>query len=508
MKTPISFVAVRFTAAWLSFACTLLLVSSRSRTAQADDTLGPVDISARGYIQNDFRFVVGKPKLNGQAGGQWIRNEASIFGQLNLSLGDHVSGVATMRPVLSLLSQPGTGQTQITKFEDLLDRNKLGPLWFEFDNAYLALNNLGVDGLELRLGQQVVVWGTGDFFNPTNNINPRDFYDPLQFGRPMGTQMAMLRYQGSLPISFQLIYIPVFRPARLPPEALAGFTTDVLPLANAQDRTDLRELDEFQRSLSGFGTITNTIEPYPVLPRADLSQGNYAAKLGAALFDIDMSLSYVYGRWDLPIANRVDPIVTLSPGAVDTLTRVQLIYPRMHVIGFDFSTSLDFLGGLGLWGEVAVFVPQGVNLRINHPDLLRLLRPTLPCDSARGCVVVRDQPFVKATVGFDYSFTKHLYLNAQYLYGFVDEFGSDFVNHYAVVTSDIKPFGDDVFLRLVGVFNLNDGSVVAYPVLIAKLYTAVELQGGALLFLGNPTQKFGKPEVGNSQVFVRARLSF
>lgn len=476
--------------------------------ASTSDTVGPFEYSARGYIQNDFRFVVGKPKANGQTSSQWIRNETSIFGQLNLSLGSHVQGVASLRPVLSLLSQPGTNQTQISKFEDLLDRNKLGPLWFEFDNAYIQLSDLLVDGLELRLGQQVVVWGTGDFFNPTNNINSRDFYDPLQFGRPMGNQMAMLRYSGALPINFQLIYIPVFRPARLPPEALAGFSTDVLPLADPLDRRDLRELNEFQQSLSGFGTITNRVEPYPTLPRSDLSQGNYAAKVGASLGDIDVSLSYLYGRWDLPVGQQVDPIVTIAPGAVDTVTRVKLVYPRMHVIGFDFSTSIAALGGLGLWGEAALFIPNEVNLVINHPDLLKLLQPQLPCVGPKGCAVVRGRPFLKATVGFDYSFTKYVYLNAQYLYGFVDEFGADFVQHYAVVTTDLKPFGDEVFVRFVGVFNLNDASIVAYPVVVAKLYTAVEMQLGALLFLGDPTQKFGKPEVGNSQIFARARLSF
>ena len=34
-----------------------------------------------------------------------------------------------------------------------------------------------IDWFEVRAGYQVFSWGTGDLFNPTNNLNPIDFSD-------------------------------------------------------------------------------------------------------------------------------------------------------------------------------------------------------------------------------------------------------------------------------------------------------------------------------------------
>ena len=115
--------------------------------------LGPVNINGRGYIQNDIRLVLER-RDNGQTPGQYIRNEASVFGQLNLSVGDHVSGVVTMRPVFY-------GIATISGFNDLLDRQKNDPFFLEFDNAYLEISDFLLKGVDLRLGRQVVVWGRG-----------------------------------------------------------------------------------------------------------------------------------------------------------------------------------------------------------------------------------------------------------------------------------------------------------------------------------------------------------
>ena len=64
---------------------------------------------------------------------------------------------------------------------------------------------------------------------------------------------------------------------------------------------------------------------------------------------------------------------------------------------------------------------------------------------------MRSTPFPKLTVGMDYTFTKWLYANVQYLYGFVDEFGIDFLHSYLVGDLDFKPFGESYLLRLAGV---------------------------------------------------------
>jgi hypothetical protein len=462
--------------------------------------LGPVNINGRGYIQNDFRLVLER-RDNGEVPGQYIRNEASVFGQLNVSVGDHVSGVVTMRPVFY-------GIATITQFSDLLDRQKNDPFFLEFDNGYLEVSDFIVRGLDLRIGRQVVVWGTGDLFNPTNNLNPRDFYDPLLFGKSMGTEMIKVKYATPFDLSIEAIYEPVFRPARLPTEAPAAFDTSGVPVANASDAAAFDRLRAFQNSFSAYGTITNSYDLHPLMPSPTFGNGNAAVKVAGHVLSTDFSFSYLYGRWDLPVANAVQPDLTLGTGTVSNVSHVNLVYPRMHVLGADMSTSIDKLGGLGLWAELAVVIPQAENLVFTAPPLLTAIYGATPCPASAPCPVVRSTPFPKLTVGTDYTFTKWLYVNLQYLYGFVDEFGIDFLHSYLVGDVDFKPFGEDYLLRLAGVVNLNDGSVVAYPEITVKAYSGVAIDIGALIFAGAKNTKFWNPDVGSTQLFLRGRLSF
>jgi hypothetical protein len=350
-------------------------------------------------------------------------------------------------------------------------------------------------------------------------LNARDFYDPLLFGRPIHNEMILARYQTPIDLSFTAIYIPVFRPARLPTTAPAAFAGGAT-VANARDQSALADLQAFQGAAQqnlGF-PIQNAVIPVPNPPPFLIQNGTAAAKVNGSFLNIDASLSYAYTHWDLPMPKSatVNTVQTrenpsqLLPSRVDTTTQIELVYPRYHMVGADFSTSIEPLGGLGL------FIPEtNIDLAINYGAdadqalLKSLYGKDLPCNDQRPCAVLKKQPFVKATVGMDYTIAKWLYVNAQYLYGFVDEFGADYLKHYLVATIDIRPFGDQYTLRLAGVVNLaSNASAVAFPALILKPYPGLELYLGGLIFLGGANDKFGKPENGSTQVFFRARFSF
>ena len=112
------------------------------------------------------------------------------------------------------------GISQINSFNDLLQRQANDPFFLEFDNGYVEVSPIFISRARRAHRPQVVVWGTSDLFNPTNNLNPRDFYDPLLFGKSMGfTEMLNFKYSTPFDLSIQAIYVPVFRPARLPTEA-------------------------------------------------------------------------------------------------------------------------------------------------------------------------------------------------------------------------------------------------------------------------------------------------
>ena len=145
--------------------------------------------------------------------------------------------------------------------------------------------------------------------------------------------------------------------------------------------------------------------------------------------------------------------------------------------------------------------------------------------SERDGVVIPDTPYLKATAGVDHTLFHHLYLNVQYVHGFIDEFGAGRTiwrasdspsrevtgpreGNFVVAGADYKVHDDRVLLRLFGVYDFDDGSSVVFPQVVATTFSAVELSLGAFVYVGSPTTKFGDPAAGASQAFARAKFSW
>jgi hypothetical protein len=214
------------------------------------------------------------------------------------------------------------------------------------------------------------------------------------------------------------------------------------------------------------------------------------------------------------------------------LNEVRLTYPRMHVLGLDFATSLDFLGGLGLWGEVAFFF---------HEDLFNQVRTSAAWIDIAGTSTevpgiernykILDYPkgwFWKGTFGMDYSFTSWWYLNVQYIHGFIDEFGANRpkqgvinLKDYLMAGMDFRLVDTKLLIRLFSVVQLpyrelcrSDGqtcergaSAVLYPEITLNFLRGSEFSVGALLHLGGYNTKFGSPISGPNTVFIKGRIS-
>jgi hypothetical protein len=119
-------------------------------------------------------------------------------------------------------------------------------------------------------------------------------------------------------------------------------------------------------------------------------------------------------------------------------TDVQLGYPRMHVFGFNMSGEFnpfkkikDSIQGIGYRVEAALVVPQAYSIELVQDALPALLQNAGLYDYLDNNVpggpqpnVVDSSPFFKWTIGLDYSFGSHVYANAQWVHGLVDEFGN------------------------------------------------------------------------------------
>jgi hypothetical protein len=339
---------------------------------------------------------------------------------------------------------------EVRGLEDLTRHETVHPVRIEANALYLDVKGLLVPGLDLRLGQQVVAWGVGDQFNPTNNLNPDDLRDVLLFGKQAATFMARLDYWIGEDWSVSAVAAPLFKPALLPRSApLYAAQIDRLPFVD--DRLRWRVAAE--TAATGGAAIrspTTLEEAVPVLPEPSFENVAVSGRIAGTLLEQDLALSYYRGRTDFPVplANhtrydtgeaRCDPddASRCIVGLLETSTR--LGYPRMQVFGLNASGEipLEWISegvlGLGWRVEAALVVPERQTIVLTN-DALELPVQPQPAgeydydgDGLPGGprpAVVEDTPFAKWVVGLDYTFGEHVYVNAQWVHGLPDEYGA------------------------------------------------------------------------------------
>lgn len=474
----------------------LVVASVASVACMATTAHAQTKLRFRGYVESDVRFVP-NDELS------FERVQGTLFGKARLRLGKHVGAVADLRFIF-------TEQANPQGFTGLVDREQLDPWRLESDELYVAFYNMGLDGLDLKIGRQQIIWGTADRFHPISNFNPLDTEDPLAFGQVIGNEMISLKYSPYVfagdedepyfsELSIELVFVPFFKPAQLPASAEVGFT-DQAELERRADTPLVKKLLDQQKVLLGTGWSFDYL-PSVKLPERNMRNSMYGARVGFNLADVDWGFSYFRGTDDFPRAEKIDVKV---PEAKHADSYITLTYPKMHVLGIDAATSLPFLDGLGLWAEVGVTF---------HDDLYRVIDSSaigVPSDLE---VEIEGGSFVKATVGMDYTPLPFWYINIQYLHGFLDEFGSGNLENYLVAGMDFKLAHDVVLIRLFGIVNLDDGSFVLFPQLTFTPFSGGEITLAAFLFSSllsdsDPSKKFESPAVGDSTILLKARASF
>jgi hypothetical protein len=447
-------------ASFVSTAFLAVLGAPSSALAQGDDAPvsvpGPPDAGDdQGFkwdykikIESDLRF-----RLEDVHVGDWYgerrldkgveRNQNTLGVRLNAKL-DKFKAVGNVDLVLFGYNSKLDDIGQLTKSDSVQ------PYRFDVNELFLEADGLILDGLDLRIGQQVVAWGVADQFNPTNNLNPDDLRDPLLFGKQAGNFMVKADYYVTKDLSWSAVLVPLFRPALLPVSAALGpAAIDRLPFVNDQ----LRWRIEAERAATESKVLqAPTVVDKTLIngPPAKFENMQAAFRLAWTIADQDVALSYYNGRTDfpVPIANHThqdtsfqgcDPKDKTRCATSLLKTDVTLAYPRMHVYGLNVAGEFNpFKGlkkdipGIGYRFEGALIVPQKTTMTITQ-DALALTFPQ-PAgeydyngDGKPGGprpLVVDDTPFFKWTLGLDYTFFEHLYVNAQWVHGLADEFGA------------------------------------------------------------------------------------
>jgi len=186
----------------------------------------------------------------------------------------------------------------------------------ELQEAYAEVSTpLG----NFRLGQQVIAWGVADGNNPTDNVNPYDFYYLFMPGsaRKQGTLMA----SGNLylgPVNLEMVATPVFQPNRLP------FGEEDFPIME---------------------DIPLQIMSLQVFPSRDLGNTEIGLRALVPLSIMDLSFSYFRG-----FERMFTPIIDFATGNI-----LGLEYNPVQVLGGDFVT---FLGDWAIRAEGAYFLTE------------------------------------------------------------------------------------------------------------------------------------------------------
>jgi hypothetical protein len=516
----------------------VLATTAAAMPARADGWADKVSLS--GYIQSDIRYVTDtyRGERPGQ-GHEFEMNRNDVDLRLRADPFDGVQAVVDTR--LRFF-----GFNKAASLPELIGRSKIDSFDLQLNEAYVMVRGVPWSKLDIRVGRMVQSWGTADMFNPTDNLNSRDFSDPLDYAAKVPNQMIELDFYPTDWMTLQLVWVPVFKPANLPPSAVQGFAmtynkrgevTDFpAPPLDVSGQAALMGLKDQLGAGGGnsdnplSGVHFTTPEVRTINPRTNFANSQFGARAKFKAGPVDFSASYYYGRFGFPVAyTAVADVLTQvnvpAPSKFVTddeeLDRskfanvryiAEIMYPRMQVAGLDFAYASENQWVPGFFAEAALIFPEkvdfGLEAFLDGNSILRHRNGNVP-----------STPFLKATAGLDWSYHDWFYINLQYVRGFFDEFNDRYgIHNYLVFATEFKFKQNEVQIRFAGAFNGDDQSAVFYPQLTWVIVPSVELVGGYMHFLGETQSKtpldyaskskFGMKANGRNVAFFRGKVTF
>lgn len=357
-----------------------------------------------------------------------------------------------------------TNFTAVRLLDDLWDRSAVEPVSWRIDRASMAMNGFLLDSdlftLDLTAGKQRLSWGEADGLNPTNLLDPYDLENPQDFKERIGnvSLKAVLTVAEEL-FAIEAVVVPRFLPSVLPIDLFLG--DDILhnPLMPSTEGlfAPLEPLGFapilHQPSRDKLSTAT---------PAPELAQVMGGARVLWTLVGFDWAVSYTHGRQLIPVPTKVaatGAIVNAGqgdcpPGGKTCLVvdfgQIELRYPSLEVVGL---SARGAIGDLGVWGEVALLLPEAVETEIG------LQVPIVQVDPIR-VPMIEDEPFTKWVLGAEYTIPGGFYLNLQWVHGFLIELTAHRLHDYLFLVAR-KSFLSDRLkfeLNLGGELDTNNGA--------------------------------------------------
>ena len=356
-----------------------------------------------GELLTDQRFLTDSPN-------NWAWNENRVTLKFDKKITDNSK-------FYSEVWLRNIGLPQVNSSADLYNKGIIDPYNLEIREAYVQLYGFLSKKLDVKIGRQRITWGTADKLNPTDNLNPYDLEDILDFGRHRGSDAISFDYYFNSELSLQGAFIPFFQPTNMPVGIFANALNPSMQLPEGL-------------TLMGF---TDQIHQ----PAYNLGESSTVGlKFKGFAKGFDFSASYIWGRDGMPVStyNTLTPVDEVGGISIHS----DLSFYRTHIFGFDTAGSI---GGVGVWAEAAVFLPDNEVVMTN--DMAAFYPVGTPVEMTMSNeVVLEKEAYTKFVIGADYNFSNGIYLNTQYLHGFINERGTDSLNDYFFIQLD-KMFLDD-----------------------------------------------------------------
>ena len=457
----------------LIFAMFMVIIIS-TNIANAQEAGNKIKLS--GDFLTDQRFLLNKPN-------DWAWNENRLSLKLNKSITDNSK-------FYSDVWLRNFGLPQYSSSTDLYNKGIIDPYNLELREAYVELYGFLFKNLDIKIGRQRIAWGTADKLNPTDNLNPYDLEDILDFGRHRGSDAINMTYYLNNEFSVQAVFVPFFQPVNMPVGIFANALNPAVELPQ--------------------GMILKGMSDSLLTPRYNLEESSTAGfKFKGFAAGFDFSLSYVWGRDGMPIAtyNTFTPVDMTGGININS----QLEFTRTHIFGADLAGSI---GSIGVWAEAAAFLPE--NNVYMTTDLSALYPPSTPAEmTILDTTVLENKAYVKFVAGADYTFGDGSYLNFQYLHGFIHERGTDALNDYFMIGYEKKFFDDKLKLRpLAGGFIVSDWedtgnnyALIYTPEISYQATDNAEISLSTVIFDGKGTNMFANLSDYNMFMF-KVKYSF
>ncbi len=447
-------------------------------TAHAAEVLGvPIDVG--GHLRFDKRFVLemenGGLKYDGAPQFPMYHQAfLQLKARPNSNVEVKLSGALRYYDFMVAKDLYGLQKTE--------EGFPLEPLLWE---AYVDVFGLGTSRLDVRVGKQRIAWGTADRFNPTDNLNPLDLTDFMAFGERVPTWA----------IKADLVLVE--ERLTLTGVLLAGPSAVSLPRYAALPLTSLTPALPLPEGVA-LGNVAVDFKG----PGYDGKHTMQALKAHGNLAGVDWSVSWFHGYMDLPIQTHVKvDLASMDPLTLDVRATTEL--PEVNVLGVDLAGEALTVGW---WAEAALTFPNEV--RTTYESAFFAKDPD---------VALSSQPYLKYTVGLDYTMPWGTYLNFQFVQGFFTERSWKNLDHYFLLTLRHKFLNDSLSLQVAVMWETDQFRDVAHnygvvltPELAWKPYDSIEFFVGYLgvFSAASPGNTLTLDMYKDDQAYLKIKASF